>query len=88
MVTIADYQGAQETGVAMTGGPGTKRAVHALKDIAPLIEAGRFKLPVAQTFPLDQIGEAHRISERGHVRGKLVVLVDQPGNSLPISFNR
>jgi NADPH:quinone reductase-like Zn-dependent oxidoreductase len=51
------------------------RAVHALKEIGPLIESGRFELPVQQTFPLDQIGEAQRISEGGHVRGKLVLLV-------------
>ena len=38
--------------------------------------AGRFSLRVAQTFPLDQIAEAHRLSETGHVRGKLVLLVD------------
>jgi NADPH:quinone reductase-like Zn-dependent oxidoreductase len=77
VVTIADYEGAKETGATMTGGPGTTRAVHALKDIAPLVEAGQFELPVARTFPLDQIGEAHRVSEGGHVRGKLVVLVDR-----------
>jgi NADPH:quinone reductase-like Zn-dependent oxidoreductase len=76
VVTIADPVGAQQTGVRMTGGPGTKRAVHALRDIAPLIEAGQFSLPVQRTFTLDQIGEAHRTSESGHVRGKLVVLVD------------
>jgi len=76
VVTIADPQGAQHTGVRMTGGPGSKRAVHALRDIAPLIEADQFRLPVPQTFKLDQIGEAHRLSESGHVRGKLVVLVD------------
>lgn len=75
VLTIADFAGAPETGVRVTGGPGTKRAVHALTDIAELIEAGRFSLPVAQTFPLDQIAEAHRISEGGHVRGKLVLLV-------------
>jgi NADPH:quinone reductase-like Zn-dependent oxidoreductase len=50
--------------------------VHVLTDIAPLIEAGQFRLPVQQTFKLEQIGEAHRLSESGHVRGKLVVLVD------------
>jgi NADPH:quinone reductase-like Zn-dependent oxidoreductase len=76
VVTIADPQGAQQTGVRMTGGPGTKRAIHALRDIAPLIEAGQFRLPVQQTFRLDQISEAHRLSEGGHVRGKLVVLMD------------
>jgi len=76
VVTVADYPGAQETGARFSGGPGTARAVHALTDIGELIEAGRFTLPVAQTFPLDQIAAAHRLSEAGHVRGKLVLLVD------------
>jgi NADPH:quinone reductase-like Zn-dependent oxidoreductase len=76
VVTIADYQGAQATGAAFSGGMGTERAVHALRDIRPLIAAGRFTLPVSETFPLEQIAEGHRISEAGHVRGKLVVVVD------------
>jgi NADPH:quinone reductase-like Zn-dependent oxidoreductase len=75
VVTIADYQGAQETGVTFSGGMGTARAVHALAEIGDLIESGRFSLPVAQTFGLDQIAEAHRLSETGHIRGKLVLLV-------------
>ncbi len=76
VVTIADYQGAQETGVPMTGGAGSKRAWYALAEVGAAIEAGRFSLPVAQTFPLEQIAEAHRLSEGGHVRGKLVLLLD------------
>lgn len=76
VVTIADFQGAQATGAIFNGGPGTKRAVHALTDIAGPIEAGEFSLPVAQKFPLDQAAEAHRLSETGHVRGKLVLLVN------------
>ena len=76
VVTIADYAGAQQTGVTFSGGMGTSRAVHALSEIGELIDSGRFTLPVAQTFPLDQISEAHRLSETGHVRGKLVVLLD------------
>jgi NADPH:quinone reductase-like Zn-dependent oxidoreductase len=75
VVTIADYPGAEATGVTFSGGMGTGRAVHALREIGELIEAGRFSLPVAQTFPLDQVGEAHQASESGHVRGKLVLLV-------------
>jgi NADPH:quinone reductase-like Zn-dependent oxidoreductase len=46
-----------------------------LAGIGELIESGRFSLPVAQTFPLAQVAEAHRASEDGHVRGKLVLLV-------------
>jgi NADPH:quinone reductase-like Zn-dependent oxidoreductase len=75
VVTIADYQGSQETGVPMTGGADSKRAWYALGDVGQLIEDGRFSLPVAQTFPLERIAEAHRLSESGHVRGKLVLLV-------------
>jgi NADPH:quinone reductase-like Zn-dependent oxidoreductase len=76
VVTIADYQGAQETGVQVTGGADSKRAWYALDLVGDLIEAGRFSLPVAQTLPFEQIAEAHRLSESGHVRGKLVLLVD------------
>ena len=75
VVTIADFLGAQQAGVRFSGGMGSERAVHALSDIGELIAAGRFSLPVAQTFPLEEIAEAHRLSETGHVRGKLVVVV-------------
>jgi NADPH:quinone reductase-like Zn-dependent oxidoreductase len=51
------------------------RAVHALAEIGELIESGRFSLPVAHAFPLAEIAEAHRVSEHGLVRGKLVLLV-------------
>ena len=75
VLTIADYAGAEATGVTFSGGPGTPRAWYALADVAQLIEEGRFRLPVAQTFPLADIAEAHRISESGHPRGKLVLIV-------------
>jgi NADPH:quinone reductase-like Zn-dependent oxidoreductase len=75
VVTIADYAGAQETGVRMSGGMGSERAIHALSEIGPLIESGKFSLPVAETFPLEKIGDAHALSQEGHVRGKLVLLV-------------
>jgi NADPH:quinone reductase-like Zn-dependent oxidoreductase len=51
------------------------RAVHALGEIGELIESGRFSLPVMQTFPLAEVAEAYRVSEQGHVRGKLGLLV-------------
>jgi NADPH:quinone reductase-like Zn-dependent oxidoreductase len=76
VVTIADYAGAQQTGARWSGGMGTERAVHALREIGGLIESGRFTQPVAGTFPLEQVAEAHRVSEDGHVRGKLILLVD------------
>ena len=74
VVTIADFGGAQQYGVRFSSGD-AGRALHALADIGELIESGRFSLPVAQTFPLAEIAQAHRVSEDGHVRGKLVLLV-------------
>jgi NADPH:quinone reductase-like Zn-dependent oxidoreductase len=46
-----------------------------LEKLNALIEAGKLRPVVEKVFPLEQIAEAHRQSERGHVRGKLVVKV-------------
>jgi len=74
VITVADFRGARELGVRFSSGD-AGRAVHALGEIGELIESGRFRLPVAQAFPLAEVAQAHRVSERGHVRGKLVLLV-------------
>jgi NADPH:quinone reductase-like Zn-dependent oxidoreductase len=74
VVTIADFEGAQKHGVRFSGGD-AGRAVYVLGEIGELIESGRFALPVAQTFPLAEIAEAHRVSEDARVRGKLVLLI-------------
>jgi NADPH:quinone reductase-like Zn-dependent oxidoreductase len=74
VITVADFGGAQEHGVRFSSGD-AGRAVHALGEIGELIESGRFSLPVAQTFPLAEVAEAHRVSEHGHARGKLVLLI-------------
>ena len=73
VVTIADFGGAREHGVRFSSGD-AGRAVHALAGIGELIESGRFSRPIVQTFPLADIAEAHRVSEHGHVRGKLVLV--------------
>ncbi|MEV3858822.1 NADP-dependent oxidoreductase [Streptomyces sp. NPDC050095] len=75
VVTIADFAGAREHGVTFSRGD-SGRAVHVLAEIGELIEAGRFSLPVARTFPLAEVAEAHRVGEQGHGRGKLVLLID------------
>jgi NADPH:quinone reductase-like Zn-dependent oxidoreductase len=74
VVTIADFSGAQQYGVRFSRGE-AGRAVHVLAEIGALIESGRFSLPVARTFPLAEVAQAHRVSEDGHVRGKLVLLI-------------
>lgn len=73
VVTIADFSAA-EHGVRVSTGAG-ERSWEALGQAAQLSEAGEFTLPV-QTFPFARAPEAHRISEEGHVRGKLVLTPD------------
>ena len=74
VVTVADFAGAQEYGVRFSRGD-DGRALYALNGIGELIESGRFSVPAVQTFPLADIADAHRVSENGHVRGKLVLTV-------------
>jgi NADPH:quinone reductase-like Zn-dependent oxidoreductase len=74
VVTTADFN-ATEHGVRVTSAA-DKRAWEALGQAARLYEAGRFSMHVEQAFPLDQAPEAQRISQAGHVRGKLVLIVD------------
>jgi NADPH:quinone reductase-like Zn-dependent oxidoreductase len=74
VVTVADFAGAQKYGVRFSRGD-SGRAFHVLAQIGELIESGRFLPPHVRTFPLAEIAEAHRVSEAGHVRGKLVLLV-------------
>ncbi|MFC1402121.1 MULTISPECIES: NADP-dependent oxidoreductase [Streptacidiphilus] len=74
VLTVADFAGAQKYGVRFSRGD-AGRALHALAGIGELTESGRFSLPVAQTFPLAEVAEAHRVGEAGRVRGKLVLVV-------------
>ena len=73
VVSIANF-GAAEVGARVTaGGPGTGDRPAAMLEAARLLEQNQLVVKI-QTFPLDRAAEAHRISESGHVRGKLILL--------------
>lgn len=74
VVTLADLDGAKQHEVRFSNGF-QGHAFHALAEIGALVEAGRFWLPVERTYPLDEISDAHRVSEHGHVRGRLVLVI-------------
>jgi NADPH:quinone reductase-like Zn-dependent oxidoreductase len=74
VVTLIDPDAARFGVVFTTGSEG--KAYYALARAAELSRQGRFVMPVTGTYPLDQLAEAHRVSETGHVRGKLVVELD------------
>ncbi len=69
VVSIANFAEA-DTGIQLTGGATDQRP--AIREVAELLAAGGLRVPV-RTFPLDQAAEAHRLSQDGHVRGKLVL---------------
>jgi alcohol dehydrogenase len=46
-----------------------------LEKVSALIEAGKIRPVIEKVFALEQITEAHRLSEAGHVRGKLVIRI-------------
>jgi len=48
-----------------------------LEKLNALIEAGKVRPVIGKVFPLEEIAEAHRLSEAGHVRGKLVVKISE-----------
>lgn len=74
VLTISDFRGAADAGVKISSGGGTPRHWEALDHAATLIEQGKLTLPVQQTFPLEQVAEAERLSQEGHLSGKLVLL--------------
>jgi NADPH:quinone reductase-like Zn-dependent oxidoreductase len=78
VLTVADFEGAQKYGVRFSRGD-SGRALYVLSEIGRLVGTGQFRLPAVQTFPLAGIAEAHRVSEEGRVRGKLVLLIREPG---------
>jgi NADPH:quinone reductase-like Zn-dependent oxidoreductase len=74
VVSIADFS-APEHGARVTSGG--QRATYALAEAVRLHGEGRFAVEVERTFPLAEGAQAHRLSENGHVRGKLVLLVGE-----------
>ncbi|HEU4785546.1 MAG TPA: NADP-dependent oxidoreductase [Ktedonobacterales bacterium] len=46
-----------------------------MAQIAQLLDRGNLRVEVARTFPLSEAAEAHRLSETGHTRGKIVLIL-------------
>jgi NADPH:quinone reductase-like Zn-dependent oxidoreductase len=72
VVSIANFRAA-EAGARVTGGGPDSQPMKAMAEVAELLEQNKLVIKV-QTFPLERAAEAHRISQAGHVRGKLVLL--------------
>jgi NADPH:quinone reductase-like Zn-dependent oxidoreductase len=71
VVSIANYAAGQ-AGARVTGGADS-HPMEALAQVAELLAQSKLVIKV-QTFPFDRAAEAYRISQAGHVRGKLVLV--------------
>ncbi|GHA69265.1 hypothetical protein GCM10010372_80870 [Streptomyces tauricus] len=45
----------------------------ALRELVALVEQGRLRVHVQETFPFERVADAHRLLDGGHLRGKLVL---------------
>jgi len=72
--TIANFDAVREYGVKSEGNAAGASAA-TLAELAQLIAAGELEVPIAATYPLDQVREAYERLATGHLRGKIVLLV-------------
>lgn len=73
IVTLCDPHGAQRLGVRMVR---TRRSLATLGELVELHASGALRVPVQARYALHEAAEAHRLLDRGHVRGKLVLMID------------
>jgi NADPH:quinone reductase-like Zn-dependent oxidoreductase len=52
---------------------GADAAPGALQEVARLVAAGRLRVPIAASFPVEQVRAAVEFQASRHVRGKVVV---------------
>lgn len=71
--TIIDFAAVERFSVKARGTHSIATAER-LGELAGLIADGRLEVPIARTYPLDQVREAYRQLEQRHTRGKIVLL--------------
>ncbi len=75
VMTISDFAAAKTLGVRSNlEEPGMRIRYDVLREIADLAAEGRFSIPIARTFALDEWKTALSVSETQQARGKLILL--------------
>jgi NADPH:quinone reductase-like Zn-dependent oxidoreductase len=71
--TIINYEAVERLGVK---GRGTHAIASAaiLAELTALVASGDLEIPIARTFPLDQVGDAFRELADRHTHGKIVLV--------------
>ncbi len=71
--TIIDFAAAEKYGVK-TEGNAAADTIDVLAELADAAAAGTLRIPIAATYPLTAVRDAFAELERGHTRGKIVLL--------------
>jgi NADPH:quinone reductase-like Zn-dependent oxidoreductase len=71
--TIIDFAAARECGTKAEGSSAALNAA-VLAELATLIASGDLEIPIAATFPLNEVRAAFSLLAQGHIRGKIVLL--------------
>ena len=71
--TIIDYDAVQRLGVSAQGTHAIATAA-LLAELAGLVADGSLEIPIARTYPLDQVRDAFRELEQRRTHGKIVLL--------------
>jgi NADPH:quinone reductase-like Zn-dependent oxidoreductase len=71
--TITSFEKAEELG-AKAEGSGTASTVEVLSEMAGLVASGAIEIPIAATYPLDEVAAAFEQLDKRHTRGKIVLI--------------
>ncbi len=71
--TVIDFDGAQKYGAKIEGSAAAS-SIEVVAELAGLVADGRLELPIAATFPLDEVRAAFERLDQGHTHGKIVLL--------------
>src|SRR5215471_6470143 len=71
--TIVSFDAVKRYGVKAEGNAAGASA-SVLAELAGLLAAGQLEVPIAAVFPLAKVQDAYRRLERGHIRGKIVLV--------------
>jgi len=71
--TIIAFEAAQRLGVKAEGSS-VAATPEVLAEVADLVASGQITVPIAATYPLEQVREAYTELERGHTHGKIVLI--------------
>jgi NADPH:quinone reductase len=71
--TIISFDAAKEYGT-QAAGSGDATSTEVLAEVAELVASGQIEVPIATTYPLEEVKDAYDELEKRHTRGKIVLI--------------